>query len=101
MSGHRQAPGQLSPAEDLHQTVLVDQSRGSKGLRRNDITFELLQGVEVHHHVGDPERVLETLQLRHPLLQRELTTLEARLHVVAGALALRSPTCGLAALSAD
>ena len=62
---------------------------------------EALQGVQVDHVVLDPEGVLEPLQLRDALLERELAALEAGLDVVAGALALGAAAGGLAALAGD
>ena len=78
--------GQLAPAEHLDQAVLVDQARGPQGLGVDHVALEAFQGIEVDHVVFHPERVLEALQLRDALLERELAALEAGLDVVAGAL---------------
>src|SRR4051812_49694621 len=50
--------------------------------------LDVLEVIEVDDDVLDAEGVLEALQLRDALRQRQLATLEARLDVVAGALAL-------------
>ena len=47
------------------------------------------------------ERVVEALQLRHPLLEGHLAALEAAGDRVAGALALGAAAGGLAAVAAD
>jgi len=63
--------------------------------------MERLERVEVDRAVLDAERVGEALQLRDPLLEGVLTTLEAACDGVAGALALGAAAGGLAALAAD
>src|SRR3712207_1287254 len=96
---HPDGTGQLAPAEDLDQAVLVDEPGGPEALRRDLVAADGLEGVEVDHGVLDPERVLEALQLGDALLQGQLAALEADGHGVAGALALGAPAGGLAALA--
>src|SRR5579859_90624 len=103
VGGHRHPAGELAPTEDLDQAVLVDQTGGPEALGRDGaaVAVDRFDGVEVDDDVLDPERVLESLQLRDPLRQRELATLEPRLDVVPCALALGAAPSGLAALAAD
>ena len=93
--------GQLTASQHLNQRLLADQAVGMQRLGRDLVETALLHSVEVDCLVLDPERVLEALELRNPLMERHLATFEADTNGVAGPLALTAPACGLAALAAD
>src|SRR5581483_6477872 len=92
-------PRQLTAAEHLDQTVLVDEAGGPEALGADLVPGQALDGVEVHDVVLDAERVLEPLELGDALLQGELTALEAGLDRVARALTLGAAAGRLAALA--
>ena len=103
----------LSPAENLDQRPLADQAERGKCLRRNhrdrSITWtngdpcqiEGVKRVEIDHPIFDTKWVLEPLQLRDALDQRELAALKTRSHRSSGLLALRASTGCLATLAPD
>src|SRR5207302_1496791 len=93
--------GQFAPAQHLDQALLGDQALGAQALGRDLVALERLEGVEVDNGVLDPERVLESLELRDPAGQRHLTALESGRHRIPRPLALHPPPCGLAALAGD
>ena len=72
------ARGSVKPGFEGGQTPLGDEAVLTE-LFGADLgsAAELLERVEVHDVVLHPERVVETLELRHALLQRHLTAFEA------------------------
>src|SRR5438445_11120557 len=94
-------PPDLTPAEHLDHALLVHQAPGPEGIGCDLVALHRVEGVEVDHRVLDPERVLETLQLRDPQAERRLAALEAGRHAAPGALALHAPARGLATLASD
>ena len=71
-------PGASSPRPStLTSAPLRTQARRRQGVGRGLVAVERLEGVEVHHRVLHPERVVEALELRDALGQRELATFEA------------------------
>src|SRR5436305_8878306 len=96
-----QGPVDLATAQNLHQASLVDQPGRTERLGVDLVALGGVQRIEVDDVVLHPEGVLEPLELGDPLGQRQLATLEARLHRVPRPLALHAPAGGLAALAGD
>ena len=72
------AAADLAPAEHLDERALVGQAAAVERPRAmTSVRPVSSMHVEVDALVLDPERVVEALQLRHPLLQRHLAALEA------------------------
>ena len=74
-----QSPRQLAPTQHFDQTVLVGQALITQRFRVDDVATEGFESVKVHDDIFDPKRILESLQLRNPLLEGQLAAFEARL----------------------
>src|SRR5690349_21758147 len=79
--------GQFAPAKDLdRELVAPHHSSGDQRLRgKRPIEIERRDGVEIHNLPGGCVDVGKTAQVRHALLDRELTALESRANAAAGA----------------
>src|ERR1700678_1815854 len=101
MRRHIDPACQLSLAEHFYEPFLVDETRTAQDLRADLGAVQAFQGVQVDHRVLDPEGVLEALQLRDPLSQGQLASLETGLGVVASTEPFGASACCLAPLACD
>src|ERR1700722_5784740 len=69
---------QLPTSEDLDQGTLADAARGVERGRSGLVPGEGVERVEIHDGELHPERIVEALELRDPLGELQLATLEAR-----------------------